>query len=125
MERRECKPVDPVEWNINDLPPAWRQWLHGVRDLPPSEEELRQIRERTELVRARAAAIQREEQQRRMRNRGSATTEAGGPDVDAFLRQISKSGQGQKVPGDKYDEPVQAGKGTGDTFEADAWKPGK
>jgi len=124
VERRECRPADPVEWDINDLPPAWRQWLHGARDHPPTAEELRRIAEHRETVRARAAALQREEEQRRMRSRGSAAGEAGGPDVDAFLRQISKSGQGQKVPGDKWDEPVQAGRGSGDTFEADAWRPG-
>jgi len=70
VERRECKPREPDAWNVNMVPPAWRQWLGGNRESPPTQEELAKSEERVALVRARAAAIQKEEERRRLRSGG-------------------------------------------------------
>lgn len=43
--------------------------------------------------------------------------------MDHFLRQLRQAGEAP--PGDVYAEPPKSGSGSGDTFEAEPWKPGK
>ena len=66
-------------YDPNRLPPAWRAWLQRTRDDAPTREEAARADERARVMRARVAAIEERERQRRLaRELGGGGGGAGG-----------------------------------------------
>lgn len=77
-------------YDPNRLPPPWRAWLQKTREDAPTQEEGERAEERARVMRARVAAIEERERQRRMAREfgGGGGGPAGGGGGGGMARML-------------------------------------
>lgn len=82
------------EQDPTSIPVEWICWLNGQRKRPPTPEEMAELEARREFVKQNVERLKKEEEQRGAIQgstlHGKIAGKVGGPDLQSFLRQISR-----------------------------------